>query len=38
MPQAVTSVNANLPLASVQTMQEIYGKYDDLTYPNLKLT
>jgi predicted permease len=26
MQQAVSSVNANLPLASVQTMQEIYGK------------
>jgi predicted permease len=26
MHQAVSSVNANLPLASVQTMQEIYGK------------
>ncbi|QEE30555.1 ABC transporter permease [Terriglobus albidus] len=26
MQQAVSSVNASLPLASVQTMQEIYGK------------
>jgi predicted permease len=26
MQQAVSSVNPNLPLASVQTMQEIYGK------------